>query len=71
MFSWIKSLIVKEPKQVEKNFKVYGKTIAITKEEMIEAQPTQGSVSHSVGRRSCIRCGRFVSKESNHTCPTK
>ena len=55
MFSWIKSLIVKEPKQDEKSFKVYGKTVTLTEEEVIAVQPPQNGVADRVGRLNCGR----------------
>ena len=70
MFSWIKSLVVKEPKQDEKGFKVYGKTVTLTEEEVIAAQPQQTVVSERIGKLNCGRCGRFVSRSNDHTCPT-
>ena len=70
MFSWIKSLVVKEPKQDEKGFSVYGKTVTLTEEEVIAVQPPQNGVAERVGRLNCGRCGRFVSRSNNHTCPT-
>ena len=69
MFSWIKSLIAKEPKQDEGRFKVYGKTVTLTKEEMIAARPQQDGVVETIGKLNCGRCGRFVSRNSTHTCP--
>ena len=70
MFSWIKSLVVKEPKQDEKGFKVYGKTVTLTEEEVIAAQPQQTVVSERIGKLNCGRCGRFVSRSNDHTCPS-
>jgi len=71
MFSWIKSLIVKEPKQDEKSFKVYGETITMAKEEVIAVQPPQNGVVETIGKLNCGRCGRFVSRSNAHICPTK
>jgi len=71
MFSWIKSLIVKEPKQDEKSFKVYGETITLTEEEVIAARPPQNRVVETIGKLNCGKCGRFVSRDNAHTCPAK